>query len=125
FSSNCLGAINGQGYITRVTGSGRNARLFRFITCMDIYFDDIILVDSPTFHLVFNDVANMRACHITIRGPNMGGTDGFDSIFDNNYLRHSEVTNRDRCISVKSPSQNVLIEDVYCNQSGGMSIGSL
>ncbi|KAN0092144.1 carbohydrate-binding module family 1 protein [Hyaloscypha variabilis] len=126
FSSNGLGAISGQGYITRLTSSGQNARLFRFISCTSISIHDIIFVDSPTFHLVFNDVSNLEAYHITIRGPDLGGTDGVDLICtDNCYLHDIEVTNRDECISVKSPSQNVLIEDIYCNQSGGMSIGSL
>lgn len=126
FSSNGLGAINGQGYITRITASGQNARLFRFISCTDISIHDIILVDSPTFHLVFNSVSNMEAYHITVRGPSLGGTDGIDVICtDNCYMHDIEVTNRDECISVKSPSNNILIEDIYCNQSGGMSIGSL
>jgi len=126
FSSNGLGAINGQGYITRITSSGQNARLFRFISCSYVSIHDIILVDSPTFHLVFNGVSNLEAYQITIRGPSIGGTDGIDLTCDDNcYLHHIEVTNRDECISVKSPSNNVLIEEVYCNQSGGMSIGSL
>lgn len=56
----------------------------------------------------------------------MGGTDGIDLVCtDNCYLHDFEVTNRDECVSVKSPSQNVLIENAYCNHSGGMSIGSL
>jgi rhamnogalacturonan hydrolase len=126
FSSNGLGAINGQGYITRSTSSGQNARLFRFISCSYVSIHDIIFVDSPTFHLVFNGVSNLEAYQITIRGPSIGGTDGIDLICDDNcYLHHIEVTNRDECISVKSPSNNVLIEEVYCNQSGGMSIETL
>ena len=44
---------------------------------------------------------------------------------DNCYLHDSEITNRDECVSVKSPSENALIEDFYCNHSGGMSIGPL
>lgn len=68
----------------------------------------------------------MEAYQITVRGPDMGGTDGIDVICtDNCYIHDIEVTNRDECISVKSPSNNILIEDIYCNQSGGMSIGSL
>lgn len=126
FSSNGLGAINGQGYITRITASGQNARLFRFINVDRVSIHDIILVDSPTFHLIFNDVSNMEAYHITVRGPSIGGTDGIDVICtDNCYLHDIEVTNRDECVCVKSPSNNVLIEDIVCNQSGGMSIGSL
>ena len=59
-------------------------------------------------------------------GPNIGGTDGIDlECTDNCYVHDSEVTNQDECVSVKSPSQNALIEDMYCNHSGGMSIGSL
>jgi rhamnogalacturonan hydrolase len=93
FSSNGKGASNGQGYITRITKSGQNARLFRFISCTNISFHDMILVDSPTFHLVFNSVSNMEAYHITIRGPSVGGTDGIDVICtDNCYLHHIEVT---------------------------------
>ncbi|KAH7379816.1 pectin lyase fold/virulence factor [Cadophora sp. MPI-SDFR-AT-0126] len=126
FSSNGLGAINGQGYITRITASGQNARLFRFINSKNIAIHDMIFVDSPTFHLVFNSVSNMEAYHITVHGPNLGGTDGIDVICtDNCYMHDIEVTNRDECISVKSPSNNLLIEDIICNQSGGMSIGSL
>jgi rhamnogalacturonan hydrolase len=126
FSSNGKGAINGQGYITRMTSSGQNARLLRFLNCSNVSVHDIILVDSPTFHLIFGGVSNLEAYHITIRGPNKGGTDGIDlSCTDNCYLHDIEVTNRDECISVKTPSSNVLIEDIYCNQSGGMSIGSL
>lgn len=69
FSSNGLGAINGQGYITRINSSGQNARLLRFISCSYVSIHDIIFVDSPTFHLVFNTVSNLEAYHITIRGP--------------------------------------------------------
>lgn len=36
-----------------------------------------------------------------------------------------EVTNRDECVTVKSPASNILIERIWCNQSGGSAIGSL
>lgn len=36
-----------------------------------------------------------------------------------------EVTNRDECVTVKSPASDFLIENIYCNQSGGSAIGSL
>lgn len=35
------------------------------------------------------------------------------------------VTNKDECVTVKSPSSNILVENVYCNWSGGCAIGSL
>lgn len=36
-----------------------------------------------------------------------------------------EVSNRDECVTVKSPASNFLIESIWCNQSGGSAIGSL
>lgn len=37
-----------------------------------------------------------------------------------------QVTNRDECVSVKSPSHHALVENLVCNQAGsGISIGSL
>ena len=126
YSSNNLGAINGQGYLTRQSAGAQNARLLRFISITNLSVHNLILVDSPTFHLIFNTVSNLEAYYLTIRGPNIGGTDGIDlTCTDNCYIHDFEVTNRDECVSVKSPSQNVLIEDAYCNHSGGMSIGSL
>ncbi|KAL7271770.1 hypothetical protein RUND412_005451 [Rhizina undulata] len=126
YSSNGKGAIQGQGYLQRINSSTQNARLLRFMNCTNYSVHDIILIDSPTFHLIHNDATNMETYHITIRGGNKGGLDGIDLTCDSNcYLHHIEVTNRDECISVKTPSKNVLIEDIYCNQSGGMSIGSL
>lgn len=126
YSSNNQGAINGQGYLTRISQGTQNARLMRFISVSNLSVHNLILVDSPTFHLIFNEVSNLEAYYLTIRGPDIGGTDGIDLICTSNcYIHDFEVTNRDECVSVKSPSANVLIENAYCNHSGGMSIGSL
>lgn len=35
------------------------------------------------------------------------------------------VRNKDECVTVKSPSHNILVENVYCNLSGGCAFGSL
>jgi len=35
------------------------------------------------------------------------------------------VTNKDECVTVKSPAKNILVENIYCNSSGGCAIGSL
>jgi rhamnogalacturonan hydrolase len=126
FSSTGKGAINGQGYYHRVHKTSQNARLLRFISVSKVSVHDFLLVDSPTFHLVFNGVSDMETYHVTVRGANIGGTDGIDVICDSNcHVHHCEVTNRDECVCVKTPSKNVLIEDIICNKSGGMSIGSL
>ncbi|RDW63491.1 hypothetical protein BP6252_11036 [Coleophoma cylindrospora] len=126
FSSNNLGAINGQGYIARRDATGQNARLVRFVTIDNLSVHNIILIDSPAFHLILTGVTNAEVYYITIRGGDKGATDGIDiSCAGNCYVHDFEVTNRDECVSVKAPSDNILIEDAYCNNSGGMSIGSL
>jgi len=35
------------------------------------------------------------------------------------------VTNRDECVDIKSPASNILVENIYCNWSGGSALGSL
>jgi rhamnogalacturonan hydrolase len=40
-------------------------------------------------------------------------------------LKALQVTNGDECVTVKSPAHNFLIENIYCNLSGGTAIGSL
>lgn len=35
------------------------------------------------------------------------------------------MTNKDECVTVKSPSTNLLIESIHCNISGGCGMGSL
>jgi len=32
---------------------------------------------------------------------------------------------QDECVTVKSPAKNILVENVYCNWSGGCAMGSL
>ena len=43
----------------------------------------------------------------------------------NHWVHDVGVSNRDECITVKSPASNLLIENIYCNQSGGSAIGCL
>ena len=87
---------------------------------------DLILVDSPKFHIVFDFAVNLEVYHLTIRGANLGSYDGVDVVGTNYWVHDIEVTNRDECVSVKSPSNHALVENLVCNQAGsGISIGSL
>jgi len=62
---------------------------------------------------------------MAIRGGNEGGLDGVDIWSTNIHVHDVTVTNKDECVTVKSPSKNILIENVYCNWSGGCALGSL
>ncbi|PYH87462.1 pectin lyase-like protein [Aspergillus ellipticus CBS 707.79] len=126
YSSNGLGAIQGQGYIYRNLAKQTLTTDFPLISPTNATVHDLILVDSPKFHLVLDFAVNVEVYHITVRGANLGSYDGIDAIGTNYYIHDNEVTNRDECVSVKSPSHHALIENLVCNQAGsGISIGSL
>ncbi|KAN0108708.1 glycoside hydrolase family 28 protein [Hyaloscypha variabilis] len=126
FSENGLGAIQGQGYLYRIAGDTNRPRMLRLISPIDTVVHDLFLIDSPKFHFVLDFGVNVEVYHLTIRGANLGSFDGIDAIGTNYYIHDNEVTNRDECVSVKSPSHHALVENLVCNQVGsGISIGSL
>ncbi|KAH7339098.1 pectin lyase fold/virulence factor [Rhizoctonia solani] len=124
-----LYSSNGQGYLYRLRPNqdGRSGwpRLLRVYLSNNFSVHDIKLVDAPSFHLVVGEATNAEVYRITIRGGNQGGLDGVDISGTNYHVHHVEVTNRDECVCVKSPSKQGTIENIRCNQSGGPSIGSL
>ncbi|RMD39628.1 hypothetical protein DV735_g5506, partial [Chaetothyriales sp. CBS 134920] len=126
YSKNGNGAIQGQGYLYRNLANTFRPRLVRLISPTDTAVHDLILVDSPKFHIVFDFAVNLEVYHLTIRGANLGSYDGVDVVGTNYWIHDIEVTNRDECVSVKSPSNHALVENLVCNQAGsGISIGSL
>lgn len=62
---------------------------------------------------------------MAIRGGDWGGLDGIDVWSNNIWIHDVMVTNKDECVTVKSPSKNILIENIYCNWSDGCALGSL
>ncbi|KOS41525.1 hypothetical protein ACN38_g7604 [Penicillium nordicum] len=126
YSSNGKGAFQGQGYLYRNLRSTDRPRLVRLISPANASVHDLILVDSPKFHIILDFAINVEVYHLTIRGANLGSYDGIDAIGTNYWIHDNEVTNRDECVSVKSPSHHALVENLVCNQAGsGISIGSL
>ncbi|KAJ5917236.1 CAZyme family GH28 [Penicillium verhagenii] len=112
YSANGKGAIQGQGYIYR------NLDNFKSPAQIGLAY--------PKFHIVLDFAVNVEVYHLTIRGANLGSYDGIDAIGTNYWIHDNEVTNRDECVSVKSPSHYALVENLVCNQAGsGVSIGSL
>ncbi|KDR70167.1 hypothetical protein GALMADRAFT_255018 [Galerina marginata CBS 339.88] len=121
YSSNSAGAIQGNGYQCRNAGP----RLLRVVNSQNFSVHDLIFVDSPEFHIIVQTGSNGELYNLAIRGTNLGGSDGIDISGNNHWVHDVEVTNRDECVTVKSPSSNFLIENIWCNQSGGSAIGSL
>ncbi|KAF7861840.1 hypothetical protein EAF04_007722 [Stromatinia cepivora] len=123
YSSTSAGAIQGYGYEFHKS-STYGARLLRFYAATNWSVHDIALIDAPQFHLVIDTCKNGEIYNMIIRGGNEGGLDGIDVWGTNLWIHDIEVTNKDECVTVKSPSDHLLIEDIYCNSSGGCGFGS-
>ena len=67
-------------------------RLVRLISPTNASVHDLILVDSPKFHIVFDFAVNLEAYHLTIRGANLGSYDGIDAIGTNYYIHDNEAS---------------------------------
>ncbi|OAL51089.1 rhamnogalacturonase [Pyrenochaeta sp. DS3sAY3a] len=125
FSSTGKGAVQGNGYEEHKNGKRDGARLLRIEKTTNFSVHDIVLVDAPMFHFVMATCTNGEAYNMAIRGGDWGGLDGVDVWGTNIYVHDIMVTNKDECVTVKSPSNNILIENIYCNWSGGCAMGSL
>ncbi|RAL67066.1 hypothetical protein DID88_007846 [Monilinia fructigena] len=125
YSSTSAGAIQGYGYEYRKASKSGGARLLRLYDATNWSVHDIALVDAPAFHFSIDTCTNGEVYNMIIRGGNKGGLDGIDVWGNNIWIHDVEVTNKDECVTVKNPSKNLLIEDIYCNSSGGCGMGSL
>ncbi|KAL9054766.1 MAG: hypothetical protein Q9162_003964 [Coniocarpon cinnabarinum] len=114
FSSHGTGAMQGLGYKLHAQGNRNGARLLRFYEVSDFSVHDIKLVDAPAFHFSMDTCTNGEVYNMAIRGGNEGGLDGID-VWSNNMHIHD----------IMSPSKGILIENIYCNWSGGCALGSL
>ncbi|QKX61808.1 uncharacterized protein TRUGW13939_08964 [Talaromyces rugulosus] len=115
YSSRGEGAVQGYGYQFHSEGT--------YVTNFAIH--DIALVDSPAFHLTLDTCNQGEVYNMIIRGGNEGGLDGIDVWGFDIWVHDVEVTNKDECVTIKNPSNHILVENIYCNWSGGCGMGSL
>ncbi|KAH6647824.1 pectin lyase fold/virulence factor, partial [Truncatella angustata] len=124
YSANSKGAIQGYGYQLNTKGAS-GPRLIRLIDVTNFSLHDIALVDAPVFHLTLDSCTNGEVYNTIIHGASEGGLDGIDVWGSNIWLHDVEVSNKDECVTVKNPANNILVEQVHCNWSGGSAMGSL
>jgi rhamnogalacturonan hydrolase len=141
YSANSKGAIQGYGYQLN-SGGASGPRLVRLTKVTDFSFHDIALVDgessyiacchnllirfvAPVFHLTLDTCTNGEVYNTIIHGIYKGGLDGIDVWGSNIWVHDVEVSNKDECVTVKNPANNILVEQVHCNWSGGSAMGSL
>ncbi|KAH6884173.1 pectin lyase fold/virulence factor [Thelonectria olida] len=124
YSSNSKGAIQGYGYEFHKNDE-YGPRILRFYDVNDFSIHDVALVDSPAFHFTMDTCTNGEVYNMVIHGGNRGGLDGIDVWSTNIWIHDVEVSNKDECVTVKSPADHILVENVFCNWSGGSAMGSL
>jgi len=124
YSSTAKGAMQGFGYQYH-SQNRYGPRLIRLQEVTNFKIHGLALVDSGAFHLIIDRCTNGEIYNIIVRGGNRGGLDGIDVSGSNLWVHDVEVTNRDECVTIKNPSTNILVENVYCNWSGGCGIGSV
>lgn len=124
FSGNSKGALQGYGYKVIPTGSF-GARFIRLTSVDNFSVHGFAQVDSASYYMVYDTCTNGEIYNLIIRGISIGETDAIDIWGQNIWVHDVEVTNGDECVTVKSPSKNILIESIHCNISGGTAIGSL
>ncbi|KAI9372121.1 RGase A [Aspergillus egyptiacus] len=112
FSSTSKGAFQGYGYKFHADGSMDGPRILRLFDVSNFSVHDLALVDSPLFHLSLDTCYNGEVYNMAIRGGDSGGLDGIDIWGENAWIHDN-------------PAKNILIENIYCNWSGGCAMGSL
>jgi rhamnogalacturonan hydrolase len=101
FSSTSSGGMQGLGYQYHAKGDTSGPRLLRLYEATSFSVHDIVLVDSPLFHLTCDTCEQGEFYNMAIRGGNMGGIDGVDLWGDNLWAHDIEVTNKDECVTIK------------------------
>ncbi|TBU26735.1 pectin lyase fold/virulence factor [Dichomitus squalens] len=97
----------------------------------DITVQNIKMINGPEWINFVNEGKNVVFRNITITAVSTSSndaknTDGWD-IFrsDNVTIADSNITNGDDCVSFKPNSTNILVSNLSCNGSHGISVGSL
>lgn len=72
--------------------STERPRMLRLVSPINSTVHDLLLIDSPKFHFVFDFGLNIEIYHLTIRGANLGSFDGIDAIGTNYYIHDNEVS---------------------------------
>ncbi|KAM5373001.1 hypothetical protein ACJZ2D_007212 [Fusarium nematophilum] len=124
YSSTSKGAVQGYGYEFHKNDE-YGPRILRFYDIKGFSIHDVALVDAPAFHFSMDTCSDGEVYNMAIHGGGKGGLDGIDVWGTNIWMHDIEVSNKDECVTVKNPSDHLLVENIFCNLSGGCAMGSL
>ncbi|KDR75606.1 hypothetical protein GALMADRAFT_68591 [Galerina marginata CBS 339.88] len=114
----------------------KNSSLLRPITltvfqAKDVQVQNIRMINSPEWHNLVNEGQNVVYNNISINAVSTSSndaknTDGWNVYrSDNVSILNSVIVNGDDCVSFKPNATNVLVENLDCTGSHGISVGSL
>ncbi|KAL0961308.1 hypothetical protein HGRIS_006267 [Hohenbuehelia grisea] len=97
----------------------------------NVVVKDINMIDGPEWFNLINEGENIvyDGINIDARSTNANkihNTDGWNVYRSNNVvIQNSNINNGDDCVAFKPNATNVLISNLQCNGSHGISVGSL
>lgn len=125
--------VDGQGAAWwaafQANGSISRPFLVQFEDIAPLRLLDAGLKDSPMFHCVFQGCNDTVVDSVSISSPDgtvAPNTDGFDpGDCDGMTFTNLYIVNGDDCVAIKPGTANVVIQQSYCENGHGFSIGSL
>eukprot|EP00041_Stephanoeca_diplocostata_P014709 m.276836 g.276836 ORF g.276836 m.276836 type:complete len:475 (+) comp19770_c0_seq26:121-1545(+) len=101
--------------------------MLRVAESSDVRVLNLTFKDPGFWCIVPTHSSEVEVAHVNItsggEGPN---TDGIEPMWTTNaHLHDLSIWNGDDCITVKSGSSNILIENLHCRGSHGITIGSV
>ncbi|KAL0955744.1 hypothetical protein HGRIS_001959 [Hohenbuehelia grisea] len=97
----------------------------------DVTVKNIKMINSPEWFNLINEGQNIVYDNLTIDARSTSkndikNTDGWNVYRSNNVtIKNSNINNGDDCVAFKPNATNVLISNLQCNGSHGISVGSL
>ncbi|KNG47716.1 glycoside hydrolase family 28 protein [Stemphylium lycopersici] len=105
--------------------------LFGLIGAEGAKISDLKFRYSPQWYTFVANSSDVVFSNIDIYGDSVSknpakNTDGWDTYrSDNIVIQNSHINNGDDCVSFKPNSTNIIVQNLICNGSHGISVGSL
>ncbi|KAE8453337.1 hypothetical protein EG329_011405 [Mollisiaceae sp. DMI_Dod_QoI] len=124
------GTFNGSGdtwYAAGTTGPIP----WTIYNAQNVIVENINMIQSPFWHNFIYQSSNVTFNNIKLNsiqsdGSQAHNTDGWDIYRSSNVtISNSHIINGDDCVSLKPNSTNVLVQNLYCQGSHGISMGSV
>ncbi|ORY98602.1 pectin lyase fold/virulence factor [Syncephalastrum racemosum] len=125
------GSVNGNAQVWWNAQDPRPVTM-TFDNVQGLQVSDITITQAPFWHFFVRDTTNAVFENINISSVSNStkyfphNSDGWDLYrSDQVIIRNSKIVNSDDCVSFKANSTNVLVENLDCSGSHGLSVGSL